>query len=388
MLIPIASYPYLIRVLGSQTYGLVIFAQTVISYLSIIISFGFNVSATKEISINRSNKEKISEIVSSIIILKVVLTIISFLILWLLIETIPSIRSHKILYLVTFTICINDLIFPIWYFQGIENMKHITLGSIISKFTFLFLMFFFIKEETDFIFVPILNGLGAFLGSIYALYIIFKKDKISFRIQPIKNLLFYLNDSFLFFTTSISITIYSNATRLVIGSYLGLVNLAYYDLADKISSLSKLPFTILGQTVLPKIANEKNQNFVTRLSKITFLTSIVVFLIVLSLSHSVVKILGGANMIDASIYVNILALGLIPAMYKYIGLQALATWGYQNDFFKLSAIMLFTFVLLMIILKTTNNINLYTVTISNVLVELAGAIYFKHLSNKHKLFQK
>ena len=385
LLIPIATYPYLIRTLGSETYGLVLFAQAVIAFLTIIISFGFNVSATKEISINRHNKGKISEIVSAVIILKAILTVISFLILVLLIFTIPSFKLHKVLYLLTFTICINDFIFPIWYFQGIEKMKYITFGSIMAKLSFLILMFFMIKKQSDYLFVPILNGVGSIIGSSYALYIIFVKDQVIFTIQPLKKLIYYAKDSFLFFTTSISITIYSTSTRLIIGSYLGLVDLAYYDLADKIISLTKLPFTIIGQTVLPKIASARDSMFIKSLSGKIFLLSIATFIFVLVFSQLAVKLLGGSKMIEAYVYVNILAVGLLPAMYKYIGLQALATWGYQKDFFTLSAIMLFVFIVLMIVLKATNFLSLYTITISNVIVELFGAIYFQHLSKKYKI---
>ena len=64
MLIPLLSYPYLIRVLGKETYGIIIFAQAIVGYFVILIGFGFNISATKEISINRDDKKKVSEIVS------------------------------------------------------------------------------------------------------------------------------------------------------------------------------------------------------------------------------------------------------------------------------------------------------------------------------------
>ena len=43
-LIPLISYPYLVKVLGSELYGLVIFAQTVSIILSNIVDYGFNIS--------------------------------------------------------------------------------------------------------------------------------------------------------------------------------------------------------------------------------------------------------------------------------------------------------------------------------------------------------
>jgi len=70
MLIPLLTYPYLIRVLGKETYGLVVFVQAIVAYMVILVGFGFNISATREISIHRENKEKLNEIVSSVLIVK------------------------------------------------------------------------------------------------------------------------------------------------------------------------------------------------------------------------------------------------------------------------------------------------------------------------------
>ena len=68
LLIPFIIYPYLIRVLGSETYGLVIYAQAIITYFVILIGFGFNLSGVKLVSKNRNNKQELGKIISSILI--------------------------------------------------------------------------------------------------------------------------------------------------------------------------------------------------------------------------------------------------------------------------------------------------------------------------------
>ncbi|MDD4192535.1 MAG: oligosaccharide flippase family protein, partial [Mangrovibacterium sp.] len=385
LLIPVLTYPYLIRVLGAETYGLVLYAQAVVSYFTILVSFGFNVSATKEIAVHRHNSEKVSEIVSAVLLIKGMLTLISLIILLALLLLFPRFNDYKLLYLLSFSVCINDFLFPIWYFQGMERMKHITWGTVLAKLSFLVLMFFLIHEQEDYLFVPALTGFGALLSSGYALYFIFVKDRVKFRFQSPATLLHYTKDSFLFFTTSVSITIYSGATRIIIGSALSLTDLSYYDLADKVVSLVKLPFTIVGQTVLPRIAYDRNKTFIRRLSRTVFILSVAAFLITLLVSKQVVLILAGPAMAGSVVFLNILAIGLLPAMYKYIGLQVLATWGYVSYFFRISLVMLVTFTLIMLFLALAGQLNLYTVTVTNVAVELAGAICYAFIIKKHTI---
>ena len=127
ILVQLIALPYLLTVLGKELYGLVIFAQTVISYFQILINFGFNYSATINISVHRDNNDKLSEIVSNTLTIKGILFIISFIILYALLNFIPRAQEYKVLFYLMMYLCFYEWIFPIWFFQGIEKMKYITI---------------------------------------------------------------------------------------------------------------------------------------------------------------------------------------------------------------------------------------------------------------------
>ena len=190
MLIPLITYPYLIRVLGKDTYGLVIFVQAVIGYLVILINFGFNISATKEISINKDNKKKINEIVSSVFILKGGLFVISSLLILIIINTLPQAKEFKILFLLTMHFCLSEWLFPIWYFQGIEKMKYITILNIINRTIFTVLIFFLIMVFIRFPFNILI------VSKLYELKILNLSFKTHIFVEvlpmsPIKNFIFF-----------------------------------------------------------------------------------------------------------------------------------------------------------------------------------------------------
>jgi len=69
-ILPLLVIPYLISVLGVGKFGLVALAQAVITYFAVFTDYGFNLSATRDISINRNNNTKVSSIFNSVLTTK------------------------------------------------------------------------------------------------------------------------------------------------------------------------------------------------------------------------------------------------------------------------------------------------------------------------------
>ncbi|MGH6759702.1 oligosaccharide flippase family protein [Bacteroides hominis] len=201
---PLLTVPYLFRVLGVDIYGLVVFAQSIIAYLSILISFGLEIKATKDIAVYREDKKKLSEIVLTITYLKFLLFLSVALIFVIIVFTSSFFASHKLLYILSLSIVFNDIMLPYWYFQGIEQMKYITLirFTVVSVFTAL--TFIVIRSPEDYIYVNLLQGVGGVVGGGMIYYLIFIKHSLSFYIPPLDTAKLYFKESLPFFSSRLA----------------------------------------------------------------------------------------------------------------------------------------------------------------------------------------
>jgi len=64
--VPLATVPYLVRVLGPEKFGIVAFGQGLMAYFSLVVNYGFDWSATRKIAVHRDDRDGVNRIVSSI----------------------------------------------------------------------------------------------------------------------------------------------------------------------------------------------------------------------------------------------------------------------------------------------------------------------------------
>ena len=264
LLSPLVTYPYLIRTVGMELYGTVVFAQVIVTYVSLVVNFGFNLTGAKEIASNLANPDKISEIVSSVFINKFAIWLVCFFVYLLMISSFSFFSEHYALYFFSFFLTLNELLFPIWFYQGIEKMKYVTCVNVAIRLFFIGAIFIFVRQETDYIYVPILNSAGAVLAGIASLYILLRVEKVKLIAVSKERLIFYFKEALPLFVSSLSIRIYQNANKIVVGSFLGMSEVAIFDLGEKLVSLIKIPVSLIAQAVFPKISRERSVGYLNK----------------------------------------------------------------------------------------------------------------------------
>src|SRR5690606_41412135 len=84
-LIPLITLPFLLTKLDPSTFGLIVFAESLIFYFQSFTDYGFNLSGTRYVSQNIDCTRKINQVFNEIMFSKALLSIFGFLILFVLI---------------------------------------------------------------------------------------------------------------------------------------------------------------------------------------------------------------------------------------------------------------------------------------------------------------
>ena len=299
-LLPLITLPYLVRVLGPEKYGLISFAQAFIGYFVILTDYGFNLSATREISINRENEEKVSEIFSSVMIIKFLLGILSFFILGLILLFIPKFKNDWIIYLFTFGTVLGNILFPVWFFQGMENMKWITILNVIARGIFTVLIFVFVHKESDYLNVAIINSLGSIIAGIISLIIVFKNFKVKFIFPKLESIKHQLKEGWHIFIAQVAISGYTYSRTFAVGLFTNNTITGYYAIAEKLMNvIQTFPLGSITQSLYPRISKiytenkQKAINLMKRFQKFTILVYLIWLPIIYFLSPLLIKIIAG-----------------------------------------------------------------------------------------------
>lgn len=280
LIYPLITYPYLVRVLGRELYGVVLTAQMLASYASLIIDFGSNYVCAKHISVYRDDKNKLSEILSNVLAVRFVFFITCCLFYVSIILLVPDYRNYFWIFILTYGFTSNELLFPQFFFQGIEKMKFISIINIVSKILMVVLIFLFVTTKDDVLLVPIIYSVGFLLGGFISLYLIICKMKIKLVCPTIALSLYYLKDSSSIFLTDVVCSIKDKLSYLLVGMFVGMSDVVIYDLGQKLHGIVAKPYTLICTVMFPRLAKNRNLKLLKQIAIINF--SITLFIVVVS----------------------------------------------------------------------------------------------------------
>ena len=265
-LFPLLTFPYLTRVLGSETYGILTASSAVMSYFQLLVDFGFILSATRDCSLFRSDKTKLIQINCSVVQAKCLLSLTGFILLIPVILAVPLYRDNALYLILSYISVFLSSFIPDYLFRGLEKMSTITYRTLGARTIYLVLVFAFIHTEEQFILVPVFNAASNLFIVLWSWWYVIRKFHLPYRFQSFKNTWDTLKRSSIFFLSRIASTLYgaSNVFLMtLLGFPAGLIG--QYGAADSLIQNARKMLSPISDSLYPYMVKNKNFKLLKRL---------------------------------------------------------------------------------------------------------------------------
>ena len=269
--LPLVVLPYLLRILGPRRYGEIAFAQSLMSYAVVLTDFGFNLSATREISLARGSPKEVARIFWSTLAAKLVLLAIAAAVIGPAIVIIRPLEREWEIVVACGLLVVGSVAFPQWYFLGIERMRIIATISVITKFATVCLIFLFVRSAADYLQAAALLSAQQLTGALASAVAVAMVAPVALYRPTWRDIRERLAASWHLFLANAAGTLYLNSNAFLLGILTGSYEVAMYSLANKITlALSGLLSPIV-QAVYPRASRlfdespEKARMFIRRL---------------------------------------------------------------------------------------------------------------------------
>lgn len=258
---PLILIPYLMKTIGSELYGVYIFCWTFIYYFIFIVNYGFDYSTTREIAINRYDIDKVSDIYSTTFYTRHLLCIISIFILIFSTLFIDRLNTNWQLIILGIGVFIGQAFFPTWLFQGMEEMKFITIVNSIIRILPIFLVFLFVHSGDDINLIIFFQSISYLTGGAFSHLFAIRHFKIDFKKPELSKIKYNLKSGWSMFLSTVGISLYREVNTFMLGFITQNFEIVgFYALADKFIRLIQLLTNSVSQALFPYFGHKLYEN--------------------------------------------------------------------------------------------------------------------------------
>lgn len=256
MLLPLATVPYLVRIIGPARLGLLSFSQAYITYFALLINYGFEISAVRAIAADRDNRANTNRIFNEVIAGKALLWLVATGLFTGITLAAPELRGHLALHLCTFLSCVGTVLFPLWLYQAMEDLGRVAIFNLLVRLLFSAAIFLFIRKPEDYLYQNLAISVAQVLVGIAAFRIALRRFRLAFSWPGAASLARRFREDRTLFLSSVMITLYASSSTFLLGLRATSYSVGIYAAGVRLESIARTFFSLaLNQAFFPVVAH-------------------------------------------------------------------------------------------------------------------------------------
>lgn len=390
---PFIIIPFIILKCGEENFGKSAIGMSIAFFIIVFVDFGSDVLGVKDISINRDSTQKRNYIISRVVYIKCFFTVLFGVLYLIIINKLAFFQQNKELYYYSIPIFIAQIVNPLWVFQGLEKFYLFSYFSILSKSIYILLIFYFVNQKSDFIYINLAFGLSIFIAGTFFFFVLHKYHHFCFVSISFSELFKYMFNNKVYVLSQIFIWVQLYSPILLINYFGTSLQVGQFRIIDQIISIFKTYILLSFNFIYPRICFEFqiNQNKAIKSWKVfnffnfAFLLSLLIIVFLFSS-----EIINYYNILNKMYLNKILKVALIyPLLFfvVYALKQILFARHYEKVFSRIIiATSIFNLIIIAMLFKKYNLFGVFYSFISIELLTLAMLVIvtFKYKTLDYK----
>ena len=342
---PLLTVPYVSRIIGPEGYGIVNYSTAFIGYFVLLVSFGFDFTATRRISARASDIKFINKVFKDVLNARLLIFLLCIPLFLICTFFIPMLKNNLVISLILFLNVASTLLTPQYVFQGMQRLALFSRLNLFRGIINTCLIFLFVSEKDDII---IYAGIGVSTNLAIAIFwnfYLWNYLKLKFTFKPLKNSIYFLwRDRFMFFS-SVVFSLYTTTNVVILGFFANATNIGYYTTAITFITIIQNVINIpLSSSLYPFIGKAFSSSTVDGVEKLRRILPVIFYIClvmgfgILLFSPFAITLLFGKKFYGSIIVVQILSfLPLISGMSGLMGVQTMLNLKMDKTFLKITS---------------------------------------------------
>lgn len=330
--------PFLLRMLGPSSYGMIAFMQAIMGYFILCVSYGFNLMAPRDLA--QADADEISRIFSmyfwSMVLLCVGVTV-CFVPAYAFLGAAFSDGADWPLFFAVYTSVIGTVIFPVWYFQGIQQMLYITVLNFLGRTATMVGIFVFVRGPDDYVLAAFLLSCTSMFAGAFSWKFIYEIHPGILRRPVWADMKQAYRDGREIFLSLLASNLYTTSDVVILGVLTNPTVVGYYSGADKLITCIKQTVSAVNSAVYPYVSRVMRESkeeaflFLRRQLLVYIVCGIIGGAVLYVISPWGVPFLLGERYIDSIGPLQIMAfVPLVVAMSNVMGYETMLPLGLEK----------------------------------------------------------
>lgn len=357
--LPLLTMPIIARIIGPEKLGEINLAAAFVTYFSLIINYGFDLTGTRAIAKGAQDRAACNSIFNEVFSAKLFLFTLSSVVFVGCLFIVPTVAEEKALYLFSYFYCIAHVFTPNWLYQGMQDAHQMAIFQLIAKIIFTASILFVVQQRSDYAYQALLLSLSQVMVALFSFFWAINRYKFRVQLIRIKEIFTLLvKEKMIFFSMVVS-SLNAITNTMVLGFIQNPTEVGYYTVGWKLITIMQSFISLpLLQALFPYMGEcfgKSKEDGIMRIRKMAPLISVVTAMAGVFLWFAaplLVTLLYGSEFAPGILVLRILGfIPLIQSMGDLFGIQTMINMKMDKQFFNIKLLGCFIGLVLNVLLS-------------------------------------